>query len=42
MCKGNRFDREVLAVTYRGCSIRDILDMSVDEAVESLKTIKSS
>ena len=40
VCKGNRFDREVLAITYRGYSIRDILDMSVDEAVEVFKDHK--
>ncbi|MFR6272927.1 MAG: hypothetical protein ACLUL2_05310 [Blautia sp.] len=32
VCNGNRFDKGVLAVTYRGYSIKEILDMSVDEA----------
>lgn len=34
VCNGNRFNREVLAVTYREYSIKDILDLSVEEACE--------
>lgn len=33
-CGGKRFKREVLEVTYRGCNISDILDMTVDRAIE--------
>ncbi|WP_165243495.1 excinuclease ABC subunit UvrA [Paludisphaera soli] len=33
-CKGRRFTPEVLAVTFRGKTIADVLDMSVDEALE--------
>lgn len=33
-CKGKRFKREVLEVTYKEKSIADILDMSVDQAVD--------
>ncbi len=32
-CKGKRFKDEVLEVTYRGKSIYDILELSVDEAI---------
>jgi excinuclease ABC subunit A len=33
-CKGTRFRPEVLAVTYRGKSIHDILTMTVDQALD--------
>lgn len=34
VCKGKRFKEEVLEVTFREKSIYDILEMSVDEAIE--------
>jgi excinuclease ABC subunit A len=33
-CKGKKFKDEVLEVTYKGKNIYDVLEMSVDEAIE--------
>jgi len=38
-CKGKRFNRETLEIKYRGKTIADVLDMSVDEAFEFFKRI---
>ena len=34
VCKGKRYNQEALEVTYRGKTIADVLDMSVEEATE--------
>jgi len=39
VCKGRRYNRETLEVTYKGKSIADVLDMSVEEALELFKDI---
>ena len=40
-CKGKRYNRETLEVHYKGKSISDVLDMSVEEAYDFFKTIPS-
>ena len=39
VCKGKRYDRETLEVKYRGKSIADVLDMTVEEASELFKAV---
>ncbi len=34
VCKGQRFKAEILAAKYNGCSISEVLDMTVDAAIE--------
>ena len=34
VCKGKRYNRETLEVTYKGKSISDVLDMTIEEARE--------
>jgi excinuclease ABC subunit A len=39
VCKGHRYNRETLEVKYKGRSIADVLEMSVDEALEFFQHI---
>ncbi|RKD30094.1 excinuclease ABC subunit UvrA [Thermohalobacter berrensis] len=39
VCKGKRYNRETLEVKYKGKSISDILDMTVEEALEFFENI---
>ncbi len=41
VCNGKRFKEEVLEVTYKGKGIYDVLEMSVDEAIEFFKDDKN-
>jgi excinuclease ABC subunit A len=38
-CKGKRYNRETLEVTYKGKSIADVLDMTVEEGVPFFEAI---
>lgn len=38
-CSGKRYNRETLEIRYKGKSISDVLDMTVDEAVEFFQHI---
>ena len=39
VCKGKRYNRETLEVKYKGKNIADVLDMTVDEALEFFENI---
>ncbi|HBF99509.1 MAG TPA: excinuclease ABC subunit A [Alphaproteobacteria bacterium] len=39
ICKGKRYNRETLEVTFRDKSIADILDMTVEDAAEFFKAV---
>jgi excinuclease ABC subunit A len=39
VCKGRRYNRETLEVRYKGRTISDVLEMSVDEALEFFQHI---
>ena len=39
VCKGKRYNRETLEVLFKGKSISDVLDMTVDEAADFFKAV---
>ncbi len=39
VCRGKRYNRETLEILFRGKSIADVLDMTVDEAAEMFKAV---
>ncbi len=39
VCKGKRYNRETLEVTFKGKSIADVLDMTVEEAAQFFKAV---
>ncbi|KAA5607514.1 excinuclease ABC subunit UvrA [Roseospira marina] len=39
VCKGKRYNRETLEVLFRGKSIADVLDMTVEEAADVFKAV---
>src|SRR5690606_11417334 len=41
VCGGARYNRETLAVKYKGKSISDVLEMSISEAAEFFEAISS-
>ncbi len=41
VCQGKRYNRETLEVKYKGKSIYDVLDMTVEEALEFFRNVPS-
>jgi len=40
-CKGKRYNHEALEVKYKGATISDVLDMTIDQAAEYFKNVPS-
>ena len=39
VCRGHRYNRETLEITFRGKSIADVLDMTVEEAAQMFRAV---
>ena len=39
VCRGKRYNAETLSVRYKGCSISDLLDLPIEEALKMLENI---
>jgi len=41
VCRGRRYNRETLEITYKGKNIADVLDLTVDEAARFFRNVPS-
>jgi excinuclease ABC subunit A len=41
ICRGRRYNRETLEILYKGCSIADVLEMTVEEALVLMENVPS-
>jgi excinuclease ABC subunit A len=41
VCRGKRYNAETLSVCYKGCSISDLLDLPIEDALKVLENIPS-
>ena len=41
VCRGQRYNRETLEITYKGKNIADVLDLTVDEAARFFRNVPS-
>ncbi len=41
VCRGKRYNRETLEITYKGKNIADVLDLNVDEAARFFRSVPS-
>src|SRR6478609_3040178 len=41
VCRGKRYNRETLEITYKGKNVADVLDLSVDEAARFFRNVPS-
>ena len=39
VCRGKRYNRETLEITYKGKNIADVLDLTVDEAARFFRNV---